>query len=251
MRGKSIAASFLAAGIGLLLVTLLLEILLLHSLAVILVSVIAPASALLMSAVGLALYGRQGLVRGDHLHILNLSISLGLVAFLISELTAATMSLHIDNEILHFIVDLIQLIGILLWAVGTVGYLLTSREVLGYMNPRTMWAALVVPSVAYGGLVLFVISGQNPTRDPIEIVTKTPVALGLSMVVLTMILLVWVFKSGRLFVPMALGLAGMLLALMRSALWVFSFFSGEPLAGLMGAESYLFLGASLVTASKL
>ncbi len=250
MRGKSIAASFFTAGIGILLVALLLEILQLHSLAVIVVSVITAASALLMSAVGLALYGHRGLVREDHLHILNLSISLGLVAFLISELTAAAMSPLISNEILYFIVDLIQLIGILLWAVGTVGYLMASREVLRYMNPRTMWAVLVLPSVAYSVLVLLAISGQNPTRGPIEIVTKTPVAFGLAIVVLTMALLAWVFRSGRLFVPMGLGLVGILLALVRSALWVFGFF-GEPLAGLMGAESYLFLGASLVTASEL
>jgi len=250
LRGKSVTAWLFAAGAAILLVVLLLEILQLHSLAVIAVSVTTPASALLMSAVGLMLYARRGLVREDHLHILNLSISGGLVTFLISELTAAAMSPLISKEILYFIVDLIQLVGILLWAVGTVGYLMTSREVLGYLNPRTMWGILVLPSAAYSLLVLLTISGQSPAIGPVEIVTKTPIAFGLTLVVVTMALLALVFRNGRLFAPMVLGLAGILIALVRSALSVFGFF-GEPLVGLMGTESYLFLGASLVAASRL
>jgi hypothetical protein len=195
----------------------------------------APFSAFIMGFIGLVLFGREDFRREDRFHLMNLFFSLGLVLYGISEVAASLLANQEGSEAYLFTISLIQMPGLILWAIGVLGYLRASNSVLETTNDgRLVGAMIVIPSVAMltlASVVLF----QNPTRNLIEVLTTALLAIGMGVITLAIGYVMIVFR--------------LLVLTLQISLWCCVGLSPvEPLGQLVRTEAYLILGVALASA---
>lgn len=250
-KGKYVNASFLLAAFGVLLASVLLKILYNDELFNTFIAISAAASALLAALVGIGLFARGGLMREDRFRIMNLAVSVGLVFFFIADLANYALSQATLSDMLSLGIDLIQLLGLLFWVIGIVGYFKASNQVLEYMSMKVMWIVLIGSSALCSFLVLLWESEHVIQLDLLESVIKTPFMFGLALVVASMAALFWIFRTGRLSLPLGLGLAGVFLMMAQTMALEFVCQCAAPYTRILTVEAYLFLGASLSAAGSL
>lgn len=240
-KGKYVIASFLLAAFGVLLAGVLLELFYNDGIFNAFVAISTAVSALLAALVGIGLFARGGLNREDRFRIMNLAISVGLVFFFVADLANYALSQALLSQLLSVGIDLIRLFGLLLWVVGIVGYFKSSNQILGYMSVKVMWLVLVISSVLCALIVLLL---ENR-------LTNAPYVFGLTLVVVSMAAVFWVFHNGRLSLPLGLGFAGVFLMMVQNVALKFVCQCAAPYVQLLTVEAYLFLGASLSAAGYL
>ena len=250
-KGRYVNASFLLAGSGVLLIGIMFRVLEYSILLNTFAAISAPTLALLASLIGIGLFGRGGFLREDPFQVMNLTLSLGLIPFSVADMATVLVSQIPQAEQLSFGIGLIQLLGLLLWVIGTVGYLKASNQVMGYASARATLGGLTIPSVLCAFLALLSSTEQSSQRNPFESATKVSIWFALTLVVLSMASLLWIFRTGRLSLPLGLGFLGVFLMLIRSLAPVLLWDSTEPLLQILAVEAYLFLGAALVAAWRL
>ena len=212
----------------------------------------APVSALIMGFIGLVIFGREDFRREDRFHLMNLFFSLGLVLYAISEVAASLLASQEGSEAYLFTVSLIQMPGLILWAIGVLGYLRASNSVLETTDDRKLVGTMiVVPTVAMLILATLVLL-LNPARNPIEVLTTSPLAIGMGVIALALGYLVIVFRGGKLARPIGLAFIAILVLTMQIVLWCCVGLSPiDPLGQLVRTEAYIVLGIALTSAKAI
>jgi hypothetical protein len=212
-------------------------------------AILAPLTAFLMGIIGLYHFGRESLAKEDRFNLMNAFFSLGLVLFAISEVAASLLGGQEGSEAFHFTIGLIQLPGLILWAIGVLGYLRSSNAALGVASDTKLVGGLIAIPTAFVVVVASAILVITPTRNPIEVLATAPLAIGLGVVMCALAVILWIFREGRLAGPIALAFVTLILVFIRIAAWCFVGFSPlESIGRLLGTEAYVLLGASIAAA---
>ena len=212
----------------------------------------APVSAVIMGLIGLVIFGREDFRREDRFHLMNLFFSLGLVLYAISEVAASLLASQEGSEAYLFTVSLIQMPGLILWAIGVLGYLRASNSVLETTNDRRLVGTMIVVPTAVMLILASLVLLLNPARSPIEVLTTAPLAIGMGVIALALGYVVIVFRGGRLARPIGLAFIAILVLTMQIVLWCCVGLSPiEPLGQLVRTESYIVLGISLTSAKAI
>ncbi len=249
LRGLLTTIPYLIVGFAVLVVSMLLwswgELVLLD----LTNAILAPLTAFLVGLIGLLHFGRESLAKEDRFNQMNVFLSLGLVLFAISEMAASLVGAQAGGESFHFIIGLIQLPGLLLWAFGVLGYLRSSNNALGVTSDTKLVGALVAVPTIFVVLLASVVIIVSPTRNPVEILATAPLTIGLGSVMCALAVIFWIFHEGKLALPVFLSFLTLALVFIRIAAWCFAGFSPlEPFGRLLGTEGYLLLGASIAAA---
>jgi len=198
---------------------------------------------------GLYHFGRESLAKEDRFNQMNVFFSLGLVLFAISEVAAGFLGGQEGSEAFHFIIGLIQLPGLLLWAIGVLGYLRSSNSALGVTSDTKLVGSLIVIPTVFVTIVASATLMVSPARNPVEILATAPLTIGLGFVMCALVVILWIFREGKLAQPIFLAFLTLVLVFIRIAAWCFVGFSPlEPVGRLLGAEAYVLLGASISAA---
>jgi MFS family permease len=212
----------------------------------------APSSALLMGVIGLWLFGREDFRREDRFHLMNIFFSLGLVLYSISEIAAGLLANQEGSEAYLFTVSLIQMPGLILWAIGVLGYLRASNSVLQTSNDSRLVGIMIIVPTAAMLLLAFLVMIFNPTRNPIDVFTTAPLAIGMSVITLALGYVLLVFRGGRLSRPLGLAFLAVLVLTIQIVLWCCIALSPvEPLGQVVRAEAYIILGTALIAAKSI
>jgi hypothetical protein len=202
-----------------------------------------------MGLIGLFHFGRESLAKEDRFNQMNVFFSLGLVLFAISEVAAGLLGGQEGSESFHFIIGLIQLPGLLLWAIGVLGYLRSSNNALGVASDTKLVGILIVIPTLFVSIAAVIALIVSPARNPVEVLATAPLAIGLGFVTCALAVILWIFREGRLAGPIVLALLTLVLVFIRIAAWCFVGFSPlEPFGRILGAEAYVLLGASVAAA---
>ncbi len=214
--------------------------------------VVSPLTAILVGLIGLHLFGREDFTKEDRFHTMYLLLALGLVVYSVADIAVGLISYMQESETFYFLISLTQFPGILLWAIGVLGYFRTSNVVLMKLNDRSLVGiVIVVPILAVASLVTVVML-QNPARSLIEVLTTAPVAIAIGVIMVALLLVATAYRGGRLSRPLGLATIGLLLIFLRAALWCCSGYSPvEPLGQAMSVVAYLLIGASLASAKTM
>lgn len=213
---------------------------------------LAPLTAVIIGLFGLTTYGREDFRREDRFHLMNIFFSLGLVLYAISEIAAGLLASQEGSEAYLFTVSLIQMPGLILWAIGVLGYLRASNTVLQKADDRTLVGGMIVIPSAAMMLLVIVVMIVSPERNPIEVLTTSPLAIGMGAITVAMAYVLAVFRGGKLAIPIGLAFIALLVLTMQIILWCcFGLSPVEPLGQLVRTEAYIILGAALVTARSI
>ena len=212
----------------------------------------APVSSFTMGITGLWFFGREDFRREDRFHLMNLFFSLGLVLYAISEVAASLLANQEGSEAFLFTVSLVQMPGLILWAIGVIGYLRASNSVLKSTNDNRLFTMMVIiPAVAMLTLASLVMV-LNPTRNPVEVFTTALLAIGMGVITLAMGNVLLVFRSGKLARPLGLAFLSVLVLTLQIVLWCCIELSPiEPLGQIVRTEAYLMLGTALTSAKSI
>ena len=99
-----------------------------------------PFAALVSGIIGVAYFGQEGFMREDRFHMMNLMLALALVVFAIAETAIGVIGF---SEAGCLAINLMQLPGLLLVALGVVSYLRAITEVLNFRNIRTIAGIII------------------------------------------------------------------------------------------------------------
>jgi hypothetical protein len=200
---------------------------------------------------GLAQFGDDGLVREDPFHMMNILLTFGLFAFtagegaslIISQLSIAT-SVYLSTGIL-------QIVGVVLWLMGVFGYLIAVNEVMQFLEKRRLGLSIFIVSLTVIVIPLIVSLVVSGTMPNLNLLTNIPLAVGLTMIAVSLALVFVTYRKGILAIPIGLALLGCLLFLTRVVSWIFfSFPDLEAFNLIVASESYILLGASIIAARK-
>ena len=243
---------FVVSALAILIVSVIAWLINNQSIVSLLGAISAPVSAFSMGIIGLWVFGREDFRREDRFHLMNLFFSLGLVLYAISEVAASLLANQEGSEAFLFTVSLVQMPGLILWAIGVLGYLRASNSVLKSTKDNRLLAMMVIiPAVAMLILASLVMV-LNPTRNPVEVFTTAPLAIGMGVITLAMGYVLLVFRSGRLARPLGLAFLSVLVLTMQIVLWCCIELSPiEPLGQIVRTEAYIVLGTALISAKSI
>jgi hypothetical protein len=215
-------------------------------------SVLTPVTAILVGLIGLHLFGREDFAREDRFHMMYLLLALGLVVYSVADIAVGLISHMQESETFYFLISLTQFPGILLWAIGILGYFRASNDVLRKIRDRNLVALVVaIPIIAILMLVT-VIMIQNPSRNLIEVFATAPIAVAIGMIAIALVVVTLAYRGGKLSRPLGLTSLGILLLFAKAAAWCCIGFSPvDPLGQAVNIVAYLLIGASLASAKRL
>ena len=200
--------------------------------------------AFIVSALGLWLVVKEGLIRNDRLLMLNTHLAIGLLIFAVAEVASIMVEQLADPLAYSFAIGIIQLVAVVLWAEGVVVYLYSTNSVLEFAQNRYVIPLIIILiSVFYVIAAAFTIGAQT---FPIGRVLSVPIGIGLTIILVSMTILLWCYRGGYLAIPTLLTVLGSLLLVVRTVSWGYVGISiSDPNAQMLAVGAYLLLGASL------
>jgi len=208
-----------------------------------------PFSALASGIIGVAYFSQEGFMREDRFHMMNLMLALALIVFAIAETATGAIG---SSETGYLAIILMQLPGLLLVALGVARYLGAITEVLNYRNDKAIAGGIICIPFGFFAVAGAIMAIAVPEALTVESLVNIMVAAGIGSIVLTLGMLLWVFRQGELAAPLGLAFIAMLLYLARSILWCwFGFTPLGPMFQVLVVESYILLGASISVARGL
>jgi len=222
-----------------------------HALLSIVMSTITLLAAFGVAILGLAQFGDDGLVREDPFHMMNILLTFGLFAFTAGEAAALIISQISVGTSFYFSTGILQIVGVALWLMGVLGYLIAVNEVMQFLEKRKLGLLILVVSLVAMIIPLvasLILSGIVPR---LNLLTHIPLAVGLTMIAVSLGLVFMSYRRGILAIPIGLALFGCLLFLIRVVFWIlFSFPHLYALNLILASESYILLGASIIAARQ-
>jgi len=208
-----------------------------------------PFAALVSGIIGVAHFDQEGFMREDRFPMMNLMLALALIVFAIAETTTSVIG---SSETGYLAIILLQLPGLLLVALGVARYLRAITEVLNYRNDKKIAGVIICIPFGFSAVAAAIMAIAVPGALTIESLVNIMVTAGIGTLVLSLGMLVLVFRQGELASPLGLAFIAMLLYLARSILWCcFGFTHLELLFKVLIVESYILLGASISVARGL
>ena len=208
-----------------------------------------PFAALVSGIIGVTYFGQEGFTREDKFQMMNLMLALALVVFAIAETATGVIG---SNETGYLAIILMQIPGLLLAALGIATYLRAITEVLNYRNDKTIAGAIICIPYGFSAVIALIMAVAIPGSLTIEFLVNLAVTAGIGTLVLSLGMLMLVFRQGELSAPLGLAFAAILLYLARNILWCcFGVTSIEPQFQILIVESYILLGASISVAKGL
>ena len=208
-----------------------------------------PFAALVSGIIGVAYFGQEGFMREDRFHMMNLMLALALVVFAIAETATGAVG---SSGTGYLAIILMQLPGLLLVALGVVSYLRAITEVLNYRNDKTIAGIIIFIPFGFAAVAAVIVAVAVPEALTIEFLANIMVTAGIGTLVLSLGMLMLIFRQGELAAPLGLAFAAILLYLARSILWCCVGIAPlEPLFQILVVESYILLGASISVARGL
>lgn len=201
---------------------------------------------------GIRIFAEDGFLRNDSFHMLNILLSLGLIVSGISESASVIISQFENGSAFYFTYSLVLLIALLFWSVGIISYLKSSNVILGFFEEKKLFLYIIlISSVSLvAGFILIVIIPEQPLR--IEMLIDLPISMGFAVLTISSLILIWLFRDGALSLSMIFLFCGMLLELLRNALWCFlAIIPSNPLSLFIATLGYLSIGLSVVIARNL
>lgn len=213
-------------------------------------SILVALVAFLMSAVGLKLFAREGLVSEDRFHMLHTNIAIALLFFAIAEAIGAAVQVLPSPESYQIALGLIQTIGILLWVEGTIFYLSAANTVLEFSDKRLILPlVLTLSTLPYIFVQLFLILSSGAAGS--HLLVTIPLEIGLTVILISESIILWHYRDGYFALPILLSLFGTLSLLTRTVLWSSSGTTlGIPELQMLGIIGYWLIGFSLFLIRK-
>jgi len=201
---------------------------------------------------GIRLFAKDGFLRNDSFHMLNILLSLGLIVSGISESASVIMSQFENGSAFYFTYSFVLLIALLFWSVGILSYLKSSNHILGFFEEKKLFLYIVLISsvlIILSFILIVIVPGQ-PLR--IEMLIDLPLSIGFAVLTISSMILIWLFKDGTLSLSMMFLFGGMLLELLRNALWCFlAIIPSNPISLFIATLGYLSIGGSVAIAHSL
>jgi len=215
-------------------------------------SILTPFIALFIGILGISFFGRESFLKEDRYHTLNVWIALGLVFFSLADVTAILVYSNENASQISFTIGLVQIPGLLLWALGILGYLKSLNSSLKLTEGTQLWLALGVITTLTSLSLIVIFAIVFPSRSLLSIIVSVPIVVVLGLILCIICGILWIFKDGYIVRPIALLLFGIILLFIRSVFWqVEDYLSGNPFNQITAIESYLLVGASFLIASEL
>ena len=214
--------------------------------------VIAPIIALLIGIMGISFFGRESFLKEDRYHTLNVWIALGLIFFSLADFTAILVYLNENSSEICFTIGLVQIPGLLLWALGVLGYLKSLNASLRLTEGTQLWIALGVITTLTSLSLVVIFAIVFPSRNVFSSIVSIPIIVILGLILCIITGMLWIFKDGYIARPLLLFLFGVTLLFVRSVFWqIEDYCVGSALTQIAAIESYLIVGASFLIASEL
>jgi len=208
--------------------------------------------ALIAGLWGIRLFAKDGFVRNDPFHMLNILLSLGLIVSGISESVSVLISQFEPGNVFYFAYSFVLLIALLLWSVGIISYLKSSNRILGFFEEKKLFLYIVLissASIILSFILIVIVPGQTLR---IETLIDLPLCIGFTVLTISSVILIWLFKDGALSLSMMFLFGGLLLELLRNALWCFlAIIPSNPISLFIATLGYLSIGVSVALANSL
>ncbi|MHA1928638.1 MAG: hypothetical protein ACTSV2_08700, partial [Candidatus Thorarchaeota archaeon] len=123
----------------------------------------APLIAFVTGMNGLRLFGREGLIRNDQFHMMNILLSFGLLTSCIADILIASISLIENGVVFYFAYSLVLVMVILFWTVGIISYLKSASSILGITNIKKNLHSILIyssVSVTFAFIIFIAIPGH-------------------------------------------------------------------------------------------
>ena len=214
--------------------------------------VIAPVTGLLIGIMGISFFGRESFLKEDRYHTLNVWLALGLIFFSLADITTILVYMSPNSSEICFAIGLIQIPGLLLWALGVAGYLKSLDSSLRLTEGSQLWIALGIITVLASLSLVVIFTILFPSRNLLASIVSVPILVVLGLLICITTGIFWIFKEGYISRPILLLIFGITLLLARSIFWqIEDFCNGNALNQIAAIESYLIIGASFLLASGL
>ncbi|MFW9963825.1 MAG: hypothetical protein ACFFCX_09695 [Candidatus Sifarchaeia archaeon] len=215
-------------------------------------SIVAPVVALGIGIMGISFFGRESFLKEDRYHTLNVWVAFGLIFFCLADITTILVYMNENSAQICFTIGLVQIPGLLLWSMGIVGYLKSLNSTLKLTEGTQLWLALGVITTLTSLSLVVILAILFPSRNLLSTIVSVPIIVVLGVIVCIISGTLWIFKDGYIARPLLLLLFGVILLFLRGVIWQFEdYCSGNSFSQITAIESYLFVGASFLIASKL
>ncbi|MGQ4911817.1 MAG: hypothetical protein ACP6KW_06550 [Candidatus Thorarchaeota archaeon] len=217
-----------------------------------LLTVLGPVVSLALGMLGMSLFGKDSIGRGDGFMSFGLWLSLGLVVLTLAEIAGVVLGLAGGQDYTFFTIGLMQMPGFMLWGIGIIGYLKSVNQSIDMVHSERLWPILVSVMVM-GSLALVAIAmSLFPDQSILMILVGAPTFLWFLIASILVGGLLWVFREGFLARPMAILLIGVMICLIRGVFWLTTDHSQfDVIDDFLAIESYFAVGAALSEAARL
>jgi len=216
------------------------------------VVVVGPVVAMGTGLFGLRRFARGGIIGHDQFSTMNGLFALGLTVLSLSELLAAVIALVPGQQPSFFTVTLLQFPGVLLWVLGAAGYYHACLDTIGCSSGRKT-VALVSAMTAVLLAVLSTFGVEHlGGRNMFELLAYVPTAACLIITILLLLKLGWMFRGGRIRVPLFILAFGAVLFLIQIVLWgTFGIIPIDAVVRALAVEAYVVIGIAHERASRI
>lgn len=205
-----------------------------------------PLIAFITGMNGFRLFGREGLVRNDPFHMMNILLSSGLLASCIADILSASISVIENGQVFYFAYSFVLVIVVLFWAIGIIGYLKSASSILGIANNKRLFHSILIfssISVVVAFIIFIAIPGHQLRNEQVIDIVLT---LGFLYIVTSLAITFWTFREGSISIPLFLLLSGIGIMLVRHVLWSFlTFYPNSPLQLFLAVVGYLAIGTAV------
>ncbi|MFX1483456.1 MAG: hypothetical protein ACFFCP_09725 [Promethearchaeota archaeon] len=215
-------------------------------------SILAPFIAISIGILGIVFFGRESFLKEDRYHTLYAWMALGLIFFSLADITAILVSMAEDPTEMCFTIGLVQIPGLLLWALGIMSYLKSLNSSLRLTEGTQLWLALGIITILTSLSLIVILSIIFPSRNLLSTIVFVPITVVLGLVFFVILGVLWIFKDGTLAQPLVFLLFGVSLLFSRAIIWqIEGYCDRVSLNQLMAIESYLLIGVAFLIANKI
>ena len=206
----------------------------------------APLIAFITGMNGFRLFGKEGLVRNDPFHMMNILLSSGLLASCIADILSGSISVIENGQVFYFAYSFVLVMVVLFWAIGIISYLKSASSILGIAGYKRLLHSILIfssISVSVGFIILIVIPGHQLRTEQIF---DIPLTLGYVYIVASLALTFWTFREGSISIPLFLLFSGIGIMLVRHVLWCFlTIYPNSPIQLFLAVVGYLAIGTAI------
>ncbi|MCF2136823.1 MAG: hypothetical protein K9W43_06210 [Candidatus Thorarchaeota archaeon] len=202
---------------------------------------LGPVLTIVIGTIGIRKYSQSGEIIGsDQFSAMNSFFALGVIVLTLSE-AMATIVWFLPNPVDYLsIIFILQLPGLLLWALGVTSYFQGCIATIGNIAVKKAHMAVVVAAI-----ITSIIITQLSNSSIVVILSEGPALVVLLISAYSLGWLLWSFRHGTLRVHIGLLLLATGIFLAQNLAWnIFGVLPTQELARILTIEAYLAIGAT-------